>query len=330
MNSKTLQWLVVALVALGASVPAHAERKIRIGTISSQGSPWHKAMQRFAEVAAKESNGQLQVQVFTDGALGDINQMYSSMQLGTLEMGYFGLGAITLLKGAEPLNVLYVPYIFKSAESAEKALNTDEFRKLYTDIAGKTGVRVLAAYGQRSPRAVQTVKGPIAKPEDLKGLRMRIPNIELLKGTFEKLGVQVTPMQMLEIYTALSRGTVQGQDNGFDLSMPLKFHEVAKFWSATDHAYELTGWFMSEKLWRALTEAERSALVKAAQAGGEIATSETKKLDVDSIETIKKAGGTYTVPDRDAFRAALKDVHVPYEGKLWPAGMVDRVRKMQE
>ena len=117
MNSKTLQWLVVALVALAASVPAHAERKIRIGTISSQGSPWHKAMQRFAEVAAKESNGQLQVQVFTDGALGDINQMYSSMQLGTLEMGYFGLGAITLLKGAEPLNVLYVPYIFKSKKS---------------------------------------------------------------------------------------------------------------------------------------------------------------------------------------------------------------------
>lgn len=135
---------------------------------------------------------------------------------------------------------------------------------------------------------------------------------------------------MMEIYTALSRGTVQGQDNGFDLSMPLKFNEVARYWSATDHAYELTGWFMSEKTWKSLSDADKKALTKAAQAGGEVATVETRKLDEASIETIRKSGGTYTVPDIAAFRAALKDVHVPYEGKLWPAGMVDRVRKMQE
>lgn len=330
MKSTLTRWLAVACLTAVMATPALAERRIKIATISSQGSPWHKALLRFAEVADKESNGQLKVQVFTDGQLGDIAQMYASMQLGTLEMGYFGLGAITTLKGAEPLNVLYVPYLFKSAESAEKVVNGEDFRKMYDDAAGKTGVRVMAAYGQRSPRAIQTTKGPINKPEDLKGLRLRIPSIEMLKATFETLGVQVTPMGMLDIYTAMSRGTVVGQDNGFDLSMPLKFHEVAKYWSATDHAYELTGWFMSDRLWRSLSEAERTALVKAARAGGDVSTAETKKLDADSVETIRKSGGTYTVPDREAFRAALRNVHVPYEGKLWPAGTVERIRKSQD
>lgn len=328
MKRKFLKWLAVAAAAGVLALPAQAERRIRIATISSQGSPWHKAMLRFAEVADRESKGQLKVQVFTDAQLGDISQMYSSMQLGTLEMGYFGLAALTLMKGAEPMNVLFVPYLFKSAESAEKIANTDEFKRLYDDAAAKTGVRVVGAYGQRSARAVQTTKGPINKPEDLKGMRMRVPSIEMLKATFESMGVQVTPMGMMDIYTALSRGTVVGQDNGFDLSMPLKFHEVAKHWSATDHAYELTGWFMSEKLWASLNESERSALVKAAQAGGEVSTAETRKLDAESIETIRKSGGTYTVPDRAAFRNALKDVHKPYDGKLWPAGMVDRIRNM--
>lgn len=321
--------LVCALAFALAATPALAEKKIRIATIAASNSPWHKAMNRFAEVAAAESNKDLAVSVFTDGQLGDINQMYSSMQLGTLEMGYFGLGAIVLLKGAEPMNIAYVPYLFKSNESAVKVLNSPEFLKIYDDIAAKTGVRIVGAFGQRSPRALQTTKGPIVKPEDVKGLRLRIPNIELLKATFEKLGAQVTPLGMLEIYTALSRGTVQGQDNGFDLAMPLKFNEVAPYWSATDHAYELTGWFISEKTWKSLGDAERKALVKAAEAGGEVATAETRKLDAASIEAVRKTG-TYTVPDIPAFRAALKDVHVPYEGKLWPAGMVDRVRKMQE
>jgi tripartite ATP-independent transporter DctP family solute receptor len=328
MKRQFLRGCVAAIALLGLALPALAERKIRIGTISTHGSPWHKAMLRFAEVADKESGGQLKVQVFTDGQLGDINQMYASMQLGTIEMGYFGLGAITQLKGADALNILYTPYLFKSAEQAERVLNTDEFRKLYDDTAGKTGVRVVGAYGQRSPRAIQTTKGPIAKPEDLKGMRLRVPPIEMLKATFEGLGVQVTPMGMLDIYTALSRGTVEGQDNGFDLSMPLKFHEVAKHWSATDHAYELTGWFMSERLWKGLNDAERAALLKAAKAGGEVSTSETRRLDAEAIDTIRKSGGTYTVPNREAFRAVLSRVHERAEGKLWPAGMVDRVRAM--
>lgn len=330
MRMRLLAVVAATMLLPLAAQPAMAEKRIRIATISATNSPWHKAMTRFAEVAAKESNNELQVSVFTDGQLGDINQMYSSMQLGTLEMGYFGLGAVVLLKGAEAMNIVYVPYIFKSKEASVKVLNSPEFLKLYDDIAAKTGVRIVGAYGERSPRALQTTKGPITKPADVKGLRLRVPNIELLKATFEKLGAQTTPLGMLEIYTALSRGTIDGQDNGFDLSMPLKFYEVAKYWSATDHAYELTGWFMSEKTWKSLSEAERKAIVKAAESGGEVSTTETRKLDAASIETIKNAGGTYTVPDVAAFREVLKDVHVPYEGKLWPAGMVERVRKMQQ
>ena len=327
--TRTLLALCATLVALAAT-PAQAEKTLRIATISATDSPWHKAMVRFAETLGSESSNALKASVYTDGQLGDIQQMYSSMQLGTLEMGYFGLGAVTLLKGAEAMNINYVPYIFNSREDAVKILNSAEFLKLYDDIASKTGVRIVGAYGVRSPRALQTIKGPIVKPEDVKGLRLRIPNIATLKGTFEALGAQVTPMGMLEIYTALARGTIDGQDNGFDLAMPLKFYEVAKYWSATDHAFEMTGWFMSERTWKGLSSAEKQAVVHAAQVGGEVATAETRKLEEASIETVRKSGGTYTVPDVAAFRAALKDVHLPYEGKLWPAGMVDRIRAMQK
>lgn len=319
-----------ALLTIGGFGGSAAALELKIGTISAANSPWHQAMLRFEEVAEEKSNGEIDVLVYTDGQLGDIKQMYSSMQLGTLEMGFFGLGAATLLNGADKLNLLYVPYLFDSKEDATEILNSEEFRTIYDEIAEVTGVRILGAYGARSPRALQTTEGPITKPEDVEGLRLRIPSIPTLKATFEALGAQVTPMSMTEIYTALSRGMVDGQDNGFDLSIPLKFHEVAKYWSATDHAYEMTGWFVSDQFWQGLTPEQQAILTEAAIAGGEVATELTNELDQNAIETIESMGGTYVVPDREAFREALKDVYKQFEGELWEEGTVARIRAMQQ
>jgi tripartite ATP-independent transporter DctP family solute receptor len=304
--------------------------QIRIATYTPANSPWGIALKRFAEVAAKESNGEINVRVYTDGQLGDINQMFSGMQLGTLEMAYFGLGAVVFLKDADPLSVVYVPYLFKDDENMAKVLNSSEFKNLYDDVAKKAGVRVMGVYGTRSPRALQTTKGPIVKPEDFKGLRLRVAPLNIFKATFQKLGAQITPMNPLEIYNAMSRGTIDGQDNGFDISIPLKFHEVAKYWSATDMSREMMGWYISEKLWQKLTDAQRAALEKAAREGGEVSTQETVKLDSEALQILKNAGVTYTIPDRAAIADAVKDVYKEFDGTVWPAGLVDRVRAMQK
>jgi len=323
--------LATALIA-GALGPAHdaQARDMKIATIAASNSPWDHAMRAFADEAAKQSQDDLKVHVYTDGQLGDISKILSSMQLGTLDMGYFGLGSVVFLRGAQPLNILYAPYLFKSGAQAERIVNSEEFQKLFDEVAKKSGVRVFAAFGIRSPRALQTVSRAINKPEDVKGLKLRIPSIPILKTTFETLGAQVVPLGMTEIYTALGRGMIDGQDNGFDLSIPLRFHEEAKYWAATDHAYELTGWFISERIWQSLSDKERAALVAAAKAGGQVATKLDQELDNNAIKLLKDAGVTYTQPDKAAFRAALANVYKQYEGKDWPEGMVERIQKMQE
>ena len=326
---------LVALVALvtlaGWSGQASAQPKtLKMTTIAIANSPWHKALLKFKEIVDTESKGRYAVSIYTDGQLGDISQLLSAMQVGTVEFGYFGLSSISFVRGGEALNVIYVPYLFKSGEWAEKILNNDEFNAIYSKIGDTAGVRVFGAWGQRSPRALQTTKGPITKPDDLKGMRLRIPALPMLKATFDRLGVQVTPMGMLEIYNALSRGTVDGQDNGFDLSIPPKFHEAAKYWSATDHVQELVGFFVSERFWKGLSPEDRELFKKAAKEAGAVTTQLTRQFDLDSVQTLKDAGVTYVVPDKEAFRKAVEGVEVPFDGKLWPAGLVDRIRKEQD
>ncbi|MBA4221388.1 MAG: hypothetical protein C0458_11710 [Methylobacterium sp.] len=312
------------------SIARAQSKQLKIATIALVNSPWHKALNRFKEVVEAESAGRYTVAVYTDGQLGDIAQLLSAMQLGTVDFSYFGLSSISFVRGGEAFNVLYVPYLFKNGEWGEKILNTDpELLGMFDKMATTAGVRVFGAWGQRSPRAIQSTRGPIMKPEDVKGLRLRIPAIPMLRATFDRLGAQSTPMGMLEIYSALSRGAVDGQDNGFDLSIPPRFHEAAKFWSATDHVNELVGFFASERLWKGLNETDRQIFRKASKAAGEVTTQLTKELDTEAIDILKKAGCTYVVPDRDAFRKAVAGVEDELDGKMWPKGMVARLRTLQ-
>ncbi|WP_157961978.1 TRAP transporter substrate-binding protein [Acuticoccus kandeliae] len=329
MNKFTAAIAAAGIAALTA-VPAWAQdMTLRMGTFATASSPWGQAMKAFSDIVAQKTDGRIKIEVYTDGQIGGMQQLLTGMQLGTIDMAYFDVTVAAFLKGAEEIKVAIVPYLFNSKADAAKVLNSDLFQKIYEDIASRTGVRIFSAYGDRSPRAIQTTKGPIETPEDLKGLRMRVAGIDIYETTFETLGTQITPLGMTEIYNGLSRGIVDGQDNGFELAIPPKFHEVAKYWSATDHVYGVTGWFISEQVWNRLSDADKEIFREAGKEAGQVSTDATNELDAKGREILEEAGVTYTEPDLDAFRDALKDVYKEYEGKVWPEGLVEQIRALQ-
>jgi len=321
--------LALALTASASSVRS-AELTLRFGTPFVTNSNLHKAMEKFAEVVARESGGKIKVQVYADSQIGDIQQLIAGMQLGTVDMSYLGVGNSGQLKGCGALNVSYLPYLFKSKRAAEETLNGPIFQELYEQCAQSAGVRIFAVGGDRSPRAIVTTKGPIRKPEDLNGMRLRIPPIPIFRDTFEAVGVKVVPLGLNEVYMALSRGQVDGQDNGFDLTLSFRFHEVSKFWSATDHVYDMGAFYVSERKWKSFTPEQQALFKRAAVEGGKLATQLGEELDKHGLEELKKAGVTYVVPDKAAFEKAWANVYKNYEGKVWPEGLVQRIKAAQK
>jgi len=327
---KVVRQLCVALLACALPAVHAADINLRFGTPFVSSSNLHKGMLKFAEVVDKESGGKIKVQVYTDSQIGDIQQLLAGMQLGTVDMAYLGVGNAAQFKDCGPLNVGYLPYLFKSKQKAEEVLNAPIFQELYETCAKSSGLRIFAVAGARSPRAVVTTKGPIRKPEDLKGLRLRIPPVPIFRDTFEVLGVKVVPLGLNEVYMALDKGQVEGQDNGFDLTLTFRFHEVSKFWSATDHVYDVAAWYVSERKWKSFTPQQRELFIKAAKAGGRLATDLGEEFDRHGLEELKKANVTYVVPDRAAFEAAWKDLYKRYEGSVWPDGLVARIKAAQK
>lgn len=329
--TKLITLFLGVAIALSVVLAQGADLTLRMGAAFVSGNNLHKGMLKFAEVVEKESQGKIKVQIYADSQIGDILQLISGMQLGTVDMAYLGVANAGQLKGGAALNISYVPYLYKNKEKAMEIMNSPIFQEMYENLAKQSNLRIFAVSGARSPRALMTTRGPIKTPADLKGMRLRIPPIDMFRAMFEQLGVKAVPLGLNEVYMALSRNQVEGQDNGFDLSLTFKWQEVSKYWSATDHVYDSGAWYINEKRWQALTKEQKDLFLRAAKEGGKLATELGEEFDKHGLEELKKAGVSYTVPDRAAFRAAWKDVHKPYEDKgIWPKGLVDKIRAMQE
>jgi tripartite ATP-independent transporter DctP family solute receptor len=326
------KFLAAAAVLLAASVPAAAQevKEIRLGSPWPTSSTIHTALPEFAEQVEKLSNGKMKVHVYPDGQLGDIQALINGVQLGTVDMTYLAIGNAGVLRGGAPLNVAYVPYLFNTKEDAQRIANSELFQELYDDLAEQSGVRIFAVYGSRSPRAVQNRVRAVAKPEDLKGLKIRIPPIDGIRVAFETMGAKPVVLGLGDTYNAIERGQVDGHENGVDAIVGYKWYEVAKHVTPTDHIFETAAWYINENLWKSLTDEERDILRKAAELGGAKMTAAGEAIDAEGYEIFKKEGVEVTQPDKAAFREALKDVYKKFEGRVWPEGLVEKIRAMQE
>jgi tripartite ATP-independent transporter DctP family solute receptor len=321
--------LIGALLVVLA-VPAHAERTFRMASPWPTSSTPHAGVARFVQEVEKLSKGQLKVQLYPDAQLGDIQAEVTGVQTGTIDMAYLGVANAAVLKGGGALNVLYVPYLFKNKQVVPEIVNSPMFQEVYDSLARESNVRIFASYGSRLPRACNTVKGPIIKPADLKGMKIRVPPVEVMRATWERLGAKPVIMGLGDIYMALSRGQIEGQENGIDAVIGYKWYEVTKYYSPLEQTFEVASYYISEKVWQTLTPEEKDILVRAAKLGGESMTKAGEDLEKQGLETMKQHGLTISQPDREAFKEALKDVYKPYEGKLWPVGLVDKIRAMQK
>jgi TRAP-type C4-dicarboxylate transport system substrate-binding protein len=320
--------LALPLLAAPAYVRGQGAREIRFGSAWSTTATPHAALVEFAKQVEAKTSGRIKARVFPDSQLGDIQALINGLQLGTVDMSFLAIGNAGVLRGGAALNVAYTPYLFPSKAKAEQIANTAVFREMYDSLASQSGVRIFAVYGQRSPRAVHNSVRPVNRAADIAGLRLRVPPIDGLRLMFEKLGARPVVLGLGDTYMAISRQQVDGHENGLDAAVGFRWYEVAKHWAVTDHVFETGAWYVNERLWAGLPSADRELLIECARLGGIEMSKAGEALDAQAITTLQGAGVAITRPDLGEFRSLLADVHLQSEGRVWPAGLVDRIRTL--
>jgi len=262
---KALRWtLAIASLVAMAWAPASAqeiqERTIKFGHLNNTDHPVSLGVKRFAELVAAKSGGKLKVQEFPSSTLGNEMQQQSALQGGVQEMS---APATTSLAGiVKEFGLIDFPFSISTYAQADALLDGPLGQALIERLSDK-GLTALG-YWDLGFRNVTNSRRPIAKAEDLDGLKLRvIPNPVFLE-TFKALKANPVPMPFAELYGALESKAVDGQENPFAVILSNKFFEVQKFVSATNHVYAANIILVSKRFWDKLSPAEQKILQDAA------------------------------------------------------------------
>jgi TRAP-type C4-dicarboxylate transport system substrate-binding protein len=287
-------------------------------------------MLKFKEVVEAESSGRIEIDLYPDSKLGDIAGLLTRLQDGSVDMALLGISTAADVKGGSALNIGALPFLYKDRKWVAKISNGPIYQQIFDDFAKESNIRIFASYGERLPRAFQTVRGPVRVPSDLKGMRIRVAPIDIYVETNKAFGAVPVRADINVTYELFKNGSIDGQENGIELALPLKLYEVAKYFTEVDYAPSLATWYSTETVWKSLTPADKEIFIKAAKAGGEVITGLSKTQAHDGIEKLKAEGVIVTQPDTEAFREAVKDIYKRYEGKSWPNGLVAKIKALQE
>ncbi|MBE9637102.1 TRAP transporter substrate-binding protein [Salipiger mangrovisoli] len=298
---KTLMLSGIATVALSASAMA-ADMTLKLGHLANEDNTWHKASVKFAEELATLTDGRIEVEIYPNETLGKEVDVINGMQLGTADMTITGE---SLQNWAPMAALLAMPYAYTSLEDMDAAASGELGDRIEAQIIEKVGIRPIA-YFARGPREL-TSNRPITSPDDLNGLKMRVPNVPLFLNVWKALGANPTPMAFSEVFTSLQNGTIDAQENPLALIKSANFNEVQKYINKTDHVRSWIYLTISEMAWDQLSEEDQANVMEAA-ARAQAYERELFLADEEKLVTqLEELGVEFVDVDNAAFAAAAKE-----------------------
>ena len=289
--------------ACGAFSLAQAQTKLKWAHVYETSEPFHKYSVWAGEEIKKRTNGRYEITVFPASTLGkeaDINQ---GMTLGTVDIVL--TGASFAGRSHPPLAITYFPFIFRDAEHQLAYAKSDVFKDLAKGYDDKTGNHITALnyYGAR--HVTSAAAKPVSKPEDMKGLKIRVPDAPAYLAFPRALGANATPIAFAEVYLALQNNTVDAQENPLPTIEAKKFYEVQKNISLTGHIIDSLLTVVSGNTWNKLSADDKKIFSDVMQEAAEKTGREIIASEARLVEEFKKRGNNVITVDKTAFREAV-------------------------
>jgi TRAP-type transport system periplasmic protein len=328
--------LVLGLLFAVADVGAAdvKERSIKLSYVTAKDSPYGLGVTRFAELAAQKSDGKMKVRGYSDGQLGAEVQSISGAQGGVLEMALVSPAAVS--GNVKEFGLFDFPFLF------------NEEKEVYTVLDGAVGKQLLdklndkglvgLCYWEVGFRHVTNSKRPVAKAEDLQGLKIRTIQNPVFVDVFNALGANATPMAFTEVYTALETRALDGQETPYNVIYTSKFYEVQKYLSATKHIYGPGVVLVGKKFWDQLSADEKKILNDSCAEARDYERQVSRDLDVKVLAEMKAKGlvvNEISAEERARMREKVKPVIEKFTNVVGPDlvkqayAEIEKVRKQK-
>jgi TRAP-type transport system periplasmic protein len=322
---RTLLLVVFAELLLFPTVPAAAGgnvQTLKIGYILAKNSQLGAGAIVFAEEVAKRTQGRYRIDQYPNSELGGEVEMMKGVQLGTIDLAF--ITGAPMPNFVPEIGVFGIPFLFRDAEHAHAVLDGPIGDELLRKFAAKDMIAL--AWGENGMRHLTNSRRPVVSPDDLKGLKLRVPQSDTMVAGFNALGANASQLAFPEVYGALQTGKFDGQENPIATIVASKFYQVQKYLTMSGHIYDPAVFLISKDLYEGLTPADRAAFVEAARIGGEASRRFAAKAEAEGVAFLQSQGmQIVNSVDRSKFAAAMASAMPSFEQKYGTAAIA-RIR----
>ncbi|MBV8915877.1 MAG: TRAP transporter substrate-binding protein DctP [Acetobacteraceae bacterium] len=287
------------LVARAAPGP----RVLKMGYVYGRDSQLGAGAGEFSRKIETATGGAFRVEEYPSGVLGGEVELLDGLRKGEVDVAI--VTSVVFSDVVPEFGAFDLPFLFHDAAHARAVLDGPIGQEYLGKFRGHGLVAL--AWGETGMRHLTNSKCPVRAPADLRGLRMRVPQSEVMLRCFRQLGVDATPLGFPALYGALESGRFDGQENPIETIRAAHFDRVQRYLTLSGHIYCSAIILAGQDCWDDLTPVERDAFVVAGRAGGLVSREVAERADRQGVDALR-AAGMEVVPsvDRDAFLAALE------------------------
>lgn len=322
MNLQRFLFIHLALLGLlllsgGCSPPEPPPRQLKFSVVTAPDSSIYKAAVRFADLVQARTKGKLTITVHPNAQLAGGNQLkeFEMLRQGQIDFTYdSNMFYATLDK---KFSAISLPWVFSSLAEVDSFLGSPSGAGLLelTKAYGIVGL----AYGENGFRQITNSKRAIRTPEDLKGLKLRVPNVPVWFSVLQTLGAEPVIMTWPAVYKALQEGIVDGQENPLDIIVSYKIYDIQHHITLWNYLYDTFILGVNAELYNSLDDKTRKILRQAALEASAYQIELSREAARSQVEFLKSKGMEVTqlTPEEiQVFRDMMTPIYAEYEATI--------------
>lgn len=281
-----------------------AEFTYKFATENPDTHPGVVRMREASDALREKTQGRVEIRVFSNSQLGSAQEMLTQIRTGAVD--FYPAAAAGLSALVPVASISSIGFAFESYDQVWKAMDGQLGALIRSEIAKTRSVFAQESMWDNGFRQITNSRQPIEKPEDLKGLKLRVPLAKLYTSMFEALGAAPTAISIAELYTSLQTKLVDGQENPLSIIDFFKFYEVQKFCSISNHMWD--GWWIltNKRSWDRMPSDIQLVVATALNEAAKKMRADLVKINDSVSHRLKDRGlRINTIADQALFREAL-------------------------
>ncbi len=282
---------------------------LKLGHNSNGESMYNQGCEKFAGLVETYTEGTVKIEIHNSGTLGDEAELLDGVRMGTVDMAL--INSSQLASYCSEFSVLSLPFLFEDYDHVEAVVSDEEICSILTKDAQNNGnVHLMMPFWADGFRHFVNAKHEVAVPDDMNGLKLRVPSWEALVAATEEFGAAPVTMPFGEAYSGVSSGTVDGMEGTSWSILANGIDEICGYMTLDGHVYSPSVLIMNvDKYDSVLSDAQKEAVDRAAEEAGTWETNLVRDAEQEDLAALKEAGMTITEVDKSAWVEAAQPVY---------------------